>query len=181
MKFKAGDKVRVKSWVEIKKTLDENGACDKIYFAPEMRKFCERKIVLYQNNPGRLSAEGYLWAPSWLEPLPKTEKVVVVYGATEEELKGHFSRIGKPFIVGTIEVPRTIESICAEILDKPAVISYQYFNNAVVALVGDYDLEGVGVAHCHPNDKWNDNIGQALAKARALKLKGLEEELLSML
>lgn len=181
MEFKPGDKVRVKSWEEIKKTLDENGDCDKTWFAPGMRKFCERKVVLYQNSTGRLSAEGYIWVPSWLEPLEKVEKVTVVYGVTEEELKSYFSRMGKSFVVGTIEVPRTIESICAEIMNKPAVVSYQYFNNAVVALVGDYDFEGVGVARCHPDDKWNDNIGRALAKARALKLKGLEKELLSAL
>lgn len=181
MEFKPGDKVRVKSWEEIKKTLDENGTCDKVWFATRMQKFCKRKVVLYQSASGRLSAEGYVWAPSWLEPLPKAEKVAVVYGVTGEELKSYFPQVGKTFVVGTIEIPRTIESICAKIMNKPAVVSYQYFNNAVVALVGDYDFEGIGVARCHPDDKWNDDIGRALAKARALGLKDLEKELLSAL
>lgn len=181
MKFKTGDKVRIKSWEKIKKTLVADGYCGCIWFNPEMKKLCGKETVLRVPEGGALCAEGWNWAEDWLEPLSKLKKVPVVYGATEEELKGYFSRIGKPFIVGTIEVPRTIESICAEIMGKPAVISYQYFNNAIVALVGDYDLKGVGVARCHPNDKWNENIGQALAKARALKLDGLEKELLSML
>lgn len=181
MKFKAGDKVRVKSWEKIKKTLGNFGYCNDVWFNPDMKKLCGKEIVLQLSDWETLRAEGWDWAEDWLEPIFKTEKVAVVYGATEEELKGYFSRIGKPFIVGTIKIPRTIESICSEIMSKPAVVSYQYFNNAVVALVGDYDFEGVGVARCHPNDKWNDNIGRALAKARALKLKGLEKELLSML
>ena len=180
MKFKAGDKVRIKSWKEIKKTLNVDGYCESLWFNPQMKKLCGKEVVLF-NELGRLRANNWSWAEAWLEPLPKTEKAAIVYGVTEEELKGYFSRMGKPFVVGTVEVPRTIESICAEIMSKPAVISYQYFNNAVVALVGDYDFEGVGVARCHPDDKWDDNIGRALAKARALKLGDLEKELLSML
>ena len=181
MKFKPGDKVRIKSWTEIKKTLDSRGYCEGIWFSPNMKKFCGKELFLSLSITSGLRAGGFFWASSWLEPLPKAEKVAVFYGATEEELKGYFSRMGKSFVVGTIEAPRTVESICAEIMSKPAVVSYQYFNNAVVALVGDYDFEGVGVARCHPNDKWNDNIGRALAKARALKLKSLEKELLSTL
>ena len=180
MKFKPGDKVRIKSWAEIKKTLNVDGYCEGLWFNPEMKKLCGKEVVLFTES-GRLRANNWSWAKAWLEPLPKTEKVTVVYGVTEEELKSYFSRMGKSFVVGTIKIPRAIESICAEIMAKPAVVSYQYFNNAVVALVGDYDFEGVGVARCHPNDKWNDNIGRALAKARALKLKGLEKELLFML
>ena len=181
MEFKAGDKVLIKSWEEIKKTLDIDGYCEGVWFNPAMKGLCGKEVALRLTDWGRLYANGWSWAEDWLEPLPKTEKAVLVYGVTEEELKGYFSRMGKSFVVGTIEVPRTIESICAEIMSKPAVVSYQYFNNAIVALVGDYDFEGVGIARCHPDDKWNDNIGRALAKARALKLEGLEKELLSML
>lgn len=181
MKIKPGNKVRIKPWAEIKKTLDIDGYCDGVWFNPDMKKLCGKEVTLQLTDWGRLNEGNWDWAEDWLEPLPKTEKVTVVYGVTEEELKGYFSRMGKSFVVKTVEVPRTIESICAEIMAKPAVVSYQYFNDAIVALVGDYDFEGVGVARCHPDDKWNDNIGRALAKARALKLEGLEKELLSML
>lgn len=180
MEFKAGDKVRIKSWEEIKKSLDIDGYCEGVWFNPNMKKLCGKEVILFTEF-GRLRTNNWTWAKSWLEPLPKTGKVTVVYGATEKELKGYFSRMGKSFVIETIEIPRTIGSICAEILNKPAVVSYQYFNNAVVALVGDYDFEGVGVARCHPDDKWNDDIGRALAKARALGLKDLEKELLSAL
>lgn len=181
MKFKPGDKVRIKSWAEIKKTLDYYNHCDGVWFNPDMKKLCGKEVTLRLTDWGRLTEGNWDWAEDWLEPLPKAEKVAVVYGVTGEELKSYFPQIGKTFVVGTIEIPRTTESVCAKIMNKPAVVSYQYFNNAVVALVGDYDFEGVGVARCHPDDKWNDDIGRALAKARALGLKDLEKELLSTL
>ena len=180
MEFKTGDKVRVKSWEEIEKTLDIDGYCEGLWFNPAMKKLCGKEVVLFASKP-RLRADGWSWAKAWLKPLPNTEKVTVVYGVTEEELKDYFSRMGKFFVVGTVEVPWTKERIFDEIMSNSAVVSYQYFNNAVVALVGGYNFEGVGVARCHPDDKWDDNIGQALAKARALGLKDLEKKLLSAL
>ena len=42
MNFKVNDLVRVKSFEEIKKTLDVKNRCHDVYFSPYMRRFCSK-------------------------------------------------------------------------------------------------------------------------------------------
>ena len=42
--LRAGDLVRVRSWQEIRETLDANGTLDAVPFMPEMLQFCGKPL-----------------------------------------------------------------------------------------------------------------------------------------
>ena len=86
MSFKVNDLVRVKSYEEIKKTLDEKGYCHNIYFNSYMRNFCSKtfriekiekiekiynkkfpRIYLKAADGSKLILDGYWsWDADWL-------------------------------------------------------------------------------------------------------------------
>lgn len=74
MKFKAGDKVKVKSYSEIKKTLDDGGRAGIIYFADGMRSYCGVICVVdYERRIGYVleKCDYWNWIDEWLEPVYK--------------------------------------------------------------------------------------------------------------
>lgn len=177
MKFKAGDKVRIKSWEEIKKTLDIHNYCERVWFNPDMKKLCGKEVVLSPNDYGMLSAKGWDWAEAWLELLPKTEKAVLVRGMSEDEVR--FFLDGRARSIETIEVKRTLKEIITEIYNKPPLFNFHFYGNATIAI--DNSGRYIGVARCNPNDTWDTYVGRALSKARAMKWDNLEQELLAAL
>jgi len=44
--FRRGDLIEVRSWAEIRATLDEDGLCECLAFMPEMLKYCGRRFVV---------------------------------------------------------------------------------------------------------------------------------------
>lgn len=177
MKFKAGDKVRIKSWEEIKKTLDVHNYCGKVWFNPDMKKLCGKEVVLSPNDYGMLSAKGWDWAEAWLEPLPKTEKAVLVRGMTEYDVRRLLG--GRAKSIETVEVPKSALEIAGVIYEKKPLLNYHVHDNTTIAV--DDSGKHIGVAQRNPKDDWNSLIGRALAKARAMKWDNLERELLAAL
>lgn len=73
MKFKKGDKVRIKSLDDIRKTLNSLGICGTITFnSREMAKYCGKSatIVDYWKESSYCIEGGgdYVWRWEWLEP-----------------------------------------------------------------------------------------------------------------
>lgn len=177
MKFKAGDKVRIKSWEEIKKTLDIYNYCGAIWFNPDMKKLCGKEVILQLSEWGTLTEGKWDWAEAWLELLPKTEKAVLVRGMTEYDVRRLLG--GRAKSIETVEVPKSALEIAGVIYEKKPLLNYHMHGNITVAV--DDSGKRIGVARRNPKDNWNSLIGRALAKARAMKWNDLEQELLAAL
>lgn len=190
MNFKTGDKVRVRSWEEIRKTLERRGEYKGYYFPNEMKAYCGKNITLgrcVDSGVFRDSRENWSWCCAWLESLEndkkkekepvKMEKVVVVRGMNEQQVRKYLGGMAES--IETVEMPRTVEAICCEINNRSPFIDYHVHGDTMIAVTDDG--KHIGVARKHPNDTWNFNVGRALAKARALVWKGLEKELLAAL
>lgn len=195
MGFKVGDKVRVKSWKEIRKMLDKRSFYRGAYFSDEMKRLCGKVITLcecyngvydFMNVPSGKVLD-WCWIEEWLEPIEsvkkkekepvKMEKVVVVRGMNEQQIRKYLGALPKS--IETVEMPRSVKAICQEILNKRKDPYYHYYGNATIAV--DYTGKHIGIARCHPNDKMNLEIALALSKARAFGWKALEKELLAAL
>lgn len=71
-----GTKVRIKSWEEIQKTLDENGRCNGLYFNPDMRTFCgiPSSITTKSSSWYQLkNTQGCYWVPEWFDVIIKSD------------------------------------------------------------------------------------------------------------
>lgn len=193
MGFKVGDRVRVKSQKEIEKTLNDYHECHGVYFNSRMEHFCEKTIELSESSPYFTGAfmdskDGWLWVEEWLEPIGSTdkkekepvkmEKVVVVRGMNEQQVRKYLSGLAKT--IETVKMPRNIKVICCDIFNKckNEEVSFFHRNNTTVAVT--YDGR-VGVARLRAGDTYNMDVGRALARARALRFKALEKELLAAL
>ena len=83
MTLEIGDRVVIKPYDDIKKTLDSNSRFGCLSFQPEMAKYCKMKCTINKRvstRKYRLSTEtGYIidwtWDQEWLEVSPKTVKV----------------------------------------------------------------------------------------------------------
>lgn len=191
MNFKTGDKVRVRSWEEIKQTLSR-GRTYKGYAFPEaMEIYCGEIITLGRrvtNYCFRDSNERWSWCDAWLEPIGnfdkkekepmKMEKVVVVRGMNEGQVRKYLGYLAKR--IETIEMSRSVWEICEDIFNKRRNEETSYFlkGNTTVAVTKD---GRVGVARLRAGDTYNINVGRALARSRALRFKALEKELLAAL
>lgn len=69
MGLKPGDKVRVREWSEIRRTLDERRCCDGLLFCTEMEEYCGKentilkkvhKIIDYYNKGVRTFKKTYI-------------------------------------------------------------------------------------------------------------------------
>lgn len=193
MGFKVGDKVRVKRWKEIEKTLNDYRECRGVYFNAEMECLCGKIIEInesdtYYARAFRSDENRWLWVEEWLESIESTEKkekepmkmekVVVVRGMNEQQVRKYLGSLPKS--VETVEMPRRVWDICADIFNKHKneETSFYLKNNTTVAVTKD---GRVGVARLRAGDIYSMDVGRALARARALHFKALEKELLAAL
>lgn len=193
MGFEVGNKVRVKSWEEIEKTLNDYRECRGVYFNDEMECLCGKIIELNASNIHYARAfwcneNSWTWVEEWLEPIGnfdkkekgpvKMEKVVVVRGMNEQQVRKYLGALPKS--IETVEMPRSVEVICRDIFAKhrDKVTSYFFKDNVTVAVTRDGHA---GVAHLRAGDIFSLDVGRALARARALRFKALEKELLAAL
>lgn len=65
-----GTKVRIKSWEEIQKTLDEDSKCDGVYFNSKMQAYCGKVCDIQSQafNSYLLSnTDDFYWIPEWFD------------------------------------------------------------------------------------------------------------------
>lgn len=184
MKFKAGDKVRVKSWEEIVKTLDDSDTCNGVYFDDEMEEFCGSILTIGPWNDDGVyedNKSGWIWSEQWLEPV-KNDFVVTLRGIPPKELKKTFGERIKELEV--VSQPRSVAEIYEELFlsAKDCHIEFAYRGWTTLAIVWENDgtIE-TGYARRKPSDASNRKAGQSLALARALGRKDIEEELLAFM
>lgn len=188
MKFKVGDKVQVKTWEEIKKTLDHNQECRGVYFANSMKTFCGKVINIHKTGTSLSGAYSFIdeegdwcWVEDWIEPV-KNDFVVTIRGISPGELKKAFGERIKELEI--ISQPRPFAEIYEELLlsAKDCRIEFAYKGWTTLAIVWKYDgTVETGYARRKPSDASNRKAGQSLALARALGRKDIEEELLAFM
>lgn len=183
MKFKAGDEVRVKSWKEIEKTLDDCGYCHDMYFNEKMKKYCGKTFRLEKSfcYDAFSGPEGWKWVEEWLEPI-KNDFVVTIRGISPEELKKTFGERIKELEI--ISQPRSVAEIYEELFlsAKDYRIEFAYKGWTTLAIVWKHDgTVETGYARRKSSDAFNQKAGQSLALARALGRKDIEEELLAFM
>lgn len=91
MNFKVNDLVRVKSFKEIKKTLDARNCCHGVYFNSYMRNFCSKtfriqrikriddmtfpQVFLKAENGSKLASDDFwTWDADWLERVEEDKR-----------------------------------------------------------------------------------------------------------
>lgn len=189
MKFKTGDKIRVKSWKEIKETLDAEGRSPDHYrFTKEMKELCGKDFEIKRIVFG----DGYeienfsrLWYldESWITPsIAIGDYIVTVRGVSPEELEKTFGERIKELKI--ISQPRSVTEIYEELFlsAKDCHIEFAYKGWTILAIVWNYNgTVQTGYARRKPSDTSNRKAGQSLALARALDRKDIEEELLAFM
>lgn len=189
MKFKTGDKIRVKSWKEIKETLDDEGRSpDRYRFTKEMKELCgkdfEIKKIVFGDGY-EIEGPSRIWFldESWVTPsFINKDYIVTVKGVSPEELRKIFGERIKELEV--VSQPRPVAEIYEELFlsAKDCRIEFVCKGWTILAIVWNYNgTVQTGYARRKPSDASNRKAGQSLALARALGRKDIEEELLAFM
>ena len=71
-----GTKVRIKSWEEIQKTLDEWDSCNRTRFNPQMKDYCGKVCDISQKSPNGYqlkNTDGFYWVSQWFDIVTEPE------------------------------------------------------------------------------------------------------------
>ena len=113
MKYKVGDKVKIKSldWYNDNKDCDGNVECGFYYFIEEMTKYCGKILTIgdvYRNEYELQEGENFIWTDEMFDS--------IIENTDDVESKT------------TSEQMVSLKMIC-EYLDKELYTSYDYFGN----------------------------------------------------
>lgn len=83
MRFKVGDKVRIKPFSEIRLTENDRDPESRVYFASPMKKLCGTGKTYIVSRAGTISYgledNAWNWADAWLEPAEEEQKILPGY------------------------------------------------------------------------------------------------------
>ena len=194
MSFKVNDLVRVKSFKEIKKTLDEKGCCHGIYFNAYMRNFCSKtfrvekidntkfpRILLKAENGSKLTLDGYWsWDADWLTAANDTIFSIDVSDlekAIEEVKRLHYESSKHRLSDEEMDSVKTLMGeYAAKAIEKGySLVFYVYENGKRVELRTDFgsssrtgDLPQKVSAQCSPDDEFNPTVGKFVCLCKLL-------------
>ena len=198
MSFKVNDLVRVKSFEEIKKTLDEKGCCHGIYFNAYMRNFCSKtfrieridnikfpRILLKAKNGSKLTLDGYWsWDADWLESVEEDKRnttfpidVSDLEKAIEEVKRLHYESSKHRLSDEEMDsVKMLMGDYAAKAIEKGySLVFYVYKDSKRVALRTDFgsssrtgDLPQKVSAQCSSDDEFNPTVGKFVCLCKLL-------------
>ena len=194
MSFKVNDLVRVKSFKEIKKTLDEKGCCHGIYFNSYMRNFCSKtfriekidgtefpRILLKAENGSKLTLDGYWsWDADWLTAVNDTIFSIDVSDlekAIEEVKRLHYESSKHRLSDEEMDSVKTLMGeYAAKAIEKGySLVFYVYENGKRVELRTDFgsssrtgDLPQKVSAQCSSDDEFNPIVGKFVCLCKLL-------------
>ena len=194
MSFKVNDLVRVKSFKEIKKTLDEKGCCHGIYFNSYMRNFCSKtfriekidgtefpRILLKAENGSKLTLDGYWsWDGDWLTAVNDTIFSIDVSDlekAIEEVKRLHYESSKHRLSDEEMDSVKTLMGeYAAKAIEKGySLVFYVYENGKRVELRTDFgsssrtgDLPQKVSAQCSSDDEFNPIVGKFVCLCKLL-------------
>ena len=160
-KFKVGDKVRVKDNLTLA-NYEVEGRKTKLSFVLSMEKYkgCKTKIIsVRKGSCGGIIYEldidnrEWAWSADMLEPIKSRQVKIadadIVYKATGMGNKAHKG------------VSRGINKVFKK--------SFVWYRNGdvITCIIKGFEYKGVGIAKCHPTDKFDYDVGCELAELRA--------------
>lgn len=198
MNFKVNDLVRVKSFEEIKKTLDAKNHCQGLYFNPYMRSFCSKtfrigridnaipqRVFLKAANGSKLTQDGFwLWDANWLKSVEEDKRnttfpidVSDLEKAIEEVKRLHYESSKHRLSEKEMDsVKLLMGQYAAKAIEKGySLVFYVYKDSNRVALRTDFgsssrtgDLPQKVSAQCSPDDEFNPTVGKFVCLCKLL-------------
>ena len=198
MSFKVNDLVRVKSFKEIKKTLDSDGFRHSIFFAPEMKSFCSKtfrvkEITGFQPFTVHLKKvdgeklkvqEWWIWDADWLESVEEDKHNTTfpidasdLDKAIEEVKRLHYESSKHRLSGKEMDYVRVLMGeYAAKVIEKGySLVFYVYESDNRVALRTDFgsypksgSLPQKVFAQCSPNDEFNPTVGKFVCLCKLL-------------
>ena len=198
MSFKVNDLVRVKSFKEIKKTLDDNDYCHGVYFNAYMKRLCSetfrvRRIIKEKPWQARLKAvdgsnlplnDDWSWDADWLESVKEDKRNVIfpidvsdLEKAIEEVKRLHYKSSKHRLSDEEMDsVKNLMGKYAAKAIEKGySLVFYVYKDSNRVALRTDFgsssrtgDLPQKVSAQCSPDDEFNPIVGKFVCLCKLL-------------
>ena len=198
MNFKVKDLVRVKSFEEIKKTLDVKNRCHGIYFNSYMRRFCSKtfriervddtissRVFLKAEDGSKLMLnDSWSWDADWLESVEKNKRnatfpidVSNLEKAIEEVKRLHYESSKHRLSDKEMDsVKLLMGDYAAKAIEKGySLLFYVYKDSNRVALRTDFgssprtgDLPQKVYARCSPGDEFNPTVGKFVCLCKLL-------------
>lgn len=198
MNFKVNDLVRVKSFKEIKKTLDADDCCHGVYFNDYMKRLCSKTFRIeriIKNKPwlARLEAvdgsklslnDDWLWDADWLESVKENKRnaffpidVSDLDKAIEEVKRLHYESSKHRLSEKEMDsVKILMGDYAAKVIEKGySLVFYIYKDSNRVALRTDFGsssrtggLPQKVSAQCSPDDEFNPTVGKFVCLCKLL-------------
>ena len=194
MSFKVNDLVRVKSFEEIKKTLDEKDCSHGIYFNAYMERLCSKtfrikRIIKEKPWRARLEAidgsklplnDDWSWDADWLTAANDTIFPIDVSDlekAIEEVKRLHYESSKHRLSDEEMDSVKTLMGeYAAKAIEKGySLVFYVYENGKRVELRTDFgsssrtgDLPQKVSAQCSPDDEFNPTVGKFVCLCKLL-------------
>lgn len=198
MDLKVNDLVRVKSFKEIKKTLDSDGFRHGIFFTPEMKRFCSKtfrvkEITGFQPFTVHLKKvdgeklkvqEWWTWDADWLESVEEDKRNTIfpidvsdLDKAIEEVKRLHYESSKHRLTDKEMDSVKTLmEDYAVKAIEKGySLVFYVYESDNRVALRTDFgsyfrtgDLPEKVFAQCSPDDEFNPTVGKFVCLCKLL-------------
>lgn len=198
MSFKVNDLVRVKSFEEIKKTLDAKNRCQGLYFNPYMRSLCSKifrieridnaipsRLFLKAANGSKLTQDGFWsWDANWLESVEEDKRnttfpidVSDLEKAIEEVKRLHYESSKHRLSDEEMDSVKTLMGkYAAKAIEKGySLVFYVYKDSKRVELRTDFgfssrtgDLPQKVSAQCSSDDEFNRIVGKFVCLCKLL-------------
>ena len=198
MGFKVNDLVRVKSFKEIEKTLDEKDCCHGVYFNDDMKRLCSKtfriqRIIKKKPWLARLKAvdgsklslnNDWSWDADWLESAEEDKRnatfpidVSDLEKAIEEVKRLHYESSKHRLSDEEMDSVKTLMGqYAAKVIEKGySLVFYVYKDSNRVALRTDFgsssrtgDLPQKVSAQCSPDDEFNPTVGKFVCLCKLL-------------
>lgn len=198
MNLKVNDLVRVKSFKEIKKTLDSNGFRHGVFFVPKMKSFCSKtfrveEIIGFQPftvhlkkvDGEKLKLEGWwTWDADWLESVEEDKRnttfpidVSDLDKAIEEVKRLHYESSKHRLSGKEMDFMKALMGkYAAKVIEKGySLVFYVYESDNRVELRTDFgscskseSLPRKVSAQCSPNDEFNPTVGKFVCLCKVL-------------
>ena len=194
MSFKVNDLVRVKSFKEIKKTLDARGYYHKLYFNPNMERLCSKTFRIgevWDMKPHRVRIKAvddspvplgdcWVWDVDWLTAVNDTVFSIDVSDldkAIEEVKRLHYETSKHRLSDEKMKSVKTLMGeYAAKAIEKGySLVFYVYKNSNRVELRTDFgsssrtgDLPQKVSAQCSPDDEFNPTVGKFVCLCKLL-------------
>lgn len=198
MSLKVNDLVRVKSFKEIKKTLDSDGYRHGVFFNSEMKRLCSKTfrvkeitgfqpftVHLKKVDGGKLKVqEWWTWDADWLEGVEEDKRNTIfpidvsdLEKAIEEVERLHYESSKHRLSEKEMDsVKLLMGKYAAKVIEKGySLVFYVYESDNRVELRTDFgscskseSLPQKVSAQCSPNDEFNPTVGKFVCLCKLL-------------